>query len=211
MEFVDKKVNDELNRLIEEGEEDRPNLVKSFMGKSVVESTLKRVETHLDPQRGFFVISTHLTGMSEEEEINRVRELRQYLSSSTPRLGYIPLRGKYTRSDNGEIEYEHSFFVPNPGIKDFKEKALELGKKYNQESVLYCEEGKVYFLYQNGSLEYVGDHLQNVEEINQYWSKLKKGKDRRKFWAFESLYPMNSFGLNAAHNWGELFLPKDKR
>lgn len=182
----------------------KPKFAKSFMGKSVVESTMERVKTHLNSEKGFFIISTHLPGMKEDDEIKRARTLTQELKERG--LGYIALRGKYTREDTGEVEYEHSFFVPNPGTNNFKEIAKELCKLYGQESLVFAEKGEAYFLYQSGELSApIGKCIGKVDELNEYWSKLKKGKDRRKFWAFESLYPINSFGLNAARNWGELF------
>lgn len=198
MELVDKKINEELNK-----ELSIPPLVKSFMGKSVVESTLNRVKKHLDSEKGFFIISTHLPNMTEETEIKKAKALVEELKQRG--LGYIPLRGKYTREDTGDIEYEHSFFIPNTGIGDFKRITQELCKNYGQESVVFAEKGKAYFLDSNGNMSLLGNAVGEVEELNQFWSKLKKGKDRKKFWAFESLYPMSNFTLNAAHNWGELF------
>ena len=113
MEFIDKKTNEKLNR-----ELGIPTLVKSFMGKSVVESSLNRVKKHLDSEKGFFIISTHLPNMDEETEVKRAKALVEELKQRG--LGYIPLRGKYTREDTGEIEYEHSFFIPNTGRGYFK-------------------------------------------------------------------------------------------
>ena len=119
MEYVEKDINEKLNN-----ELGIPTLVKSFKGKSAVESTLNRVKKHLDSDRGFFIISTHLPGMNEETEVKRAKALVEELKQRG--LGYIPLRGKYTREDNGEIEYEHSFFIPNTGMGDFKGIAKEL-------------------------------------------------------------------------------------
>ena len=198
MEFIDKKINEKLNK-----ELGIPTLVKSFMGKSVVESTLNRVKKHLDSEKGFFIISTHLPNMDEETEVKRAKSLVEELKQRG--LGYIPLRGKYTREDTGEIEYEHSFFIPNTGMGDFKGIAKELCKNYGQESVVFAEKGKAYFLDSNGSMSLLGESVGEVEELNQFWSRLKKGRDKKRFWAFESLYPMSNFALNAAHNWGELF------
>ena len=104
MEMIDNKINEKLNR-----ELGIPTLVKSFMGKSVVESTLNRVKKHLDSEKGFFIISTHLPKMDEETEVKRAKALVEELKQRG--LGYIPLRGKYTREDTCETEYEHSFFI----------------------------------------------------------------------------------------------------
>ena len=80
--------------------------------------------------------------------------------------------------------------------------AKKLCKLYGQESLVFAENGMAYFMDSEGSLSPLGKTIGEVQELNEFWSKLKKGRDRKRFWAFESLYPVSNFALNAARNWG---------
>ena len=82
--------------------------------------------------------------------------------------------------------------------------AIELCGLYDQDAVVYAQDGKAYFLDSKGKMSYLGNTTGDVEEINEFWSKLRKGRDRNRHWVFESLYPASNYGLNAAKNWGEL-------
>lgn len=186
---------------IKSTENTAPQFAKSFMGKSVIGRSLSRVWKHLDFDKGFFIISAHLNGMAEAAEIKTATVL--LVDIIAMKLGYIPLRGVYDYK-NGETRYEHCFFVSNNGSPDFKQKALTLCKKYNQPSVLFAEKRKVYILYSDGKIEFIGDAEINNETLRTYWIRLKRLSQTECYFAFESLYPINSFGLNAAHNWGEL-------
>jgi hypothetical protein len=82
----------------------------------------------------YVVLTSDKTGLPEEELIRRRQDLFEDLRSR----GYeaIPVRGRY--SEEGVVE--HSFLVPGMRERD----ALELGAKYDQESVLVGKKGLVY-------------------------------------------------------------------
>jgi hypothetical protein len=82
----------------------------------------------------YAVLTSDKTGLPEEELARRRRELLEELRNR----GYepIPVRGRY--SEEGVVE--HSFLVPGMRERD----ALELGAKYDQESVLVGGKGLVY-------------------------------------------------------------------
>lgn len=82
----------------------------------------------------FVVITSDKTGLPEEELALRRQQLLQDLRER----GYepIPVRGRY--SEEGVVE--HGFLVP--GMREID--ALELGAKYDQESVLVGRKGLVY-------------------------------------------------------------------
>ena len=179
-------------------------LVKSFMGKSIVELTLHRVEKHLKQCSGFFVVSYHTPNMQEDEEIRRASKLRVELSKLG--LKYIPLRCKYTKND-GSVEYEHSFFVLNLETPNFKGLCITLCRACEQKYLLYAENGEAYILDVTGSLKLLSDNANSIDYISEYLLELKRTKEQDKTWLhclIESLYSSNSFGLNAAHNCGEL-------
>lgn len=176
--------------------------VKSFMGKSVVESNLKRLEAFLNAERGFLLITAHSPDIVIDDEINLCRDLLADIKAK--KLGYIPLRYKYVKEN--EIVYQHGFFISNSesGKDNFLIKAKSLCKKHTEEPALYVEKGKAYWLYPDGTITLFGDSIGTLEEIRNFWVKRINDNDFM-FDSFESLYPINSFGLNAAHNWGELF------
>lgn len=82
----------------------------------------------------YVVLTSDKTGLPEEELSRRRQQLLEELRSR----GYepIPVRGRY--SEEGVVE--HSFLVPGMREAD----ALELGVKYDQESILVGRKGLVY-------------------------------------------------------------------
>lgn len=174
------------------------------MGRSVLESSNIRLKKHIDSEQGFIIISAHLLDITEDIEVKRAMELCQQLYSF--KLGYIPLRATYIKTNNNQELYEHCFFVHKSQRNDFKQIALELCKTFKQECVLFVENKNAYGLSKNGDTALLGDCLGTIEEINQYWSKLKEKQQEHKHIKFESLYPISNFALNGAHIWGELFL-----
>lgn len=84
----------------------------------------------------------------------RSKELENDLKSLG--FGYIPVYGGFKETSNekpdGITVYERSYFVPFDGdgeeaFNEVKEKIIELGKKYRQESVTICPPGEAPYFY----------------------------------------------------------------
>lgn len=87
---------------------------------------------------------------------------------------------------------EISFFVPFNSIDDEVDRkafndAINLMIKYHQESILiydkYADDSGIYYLYQNGNVEYAGV-FHKIEDIEKYMSIIK-GKETG--YTFESI------------------------
>jgi len=104
----------------------------------------------------FGVISAYrkdLLGENPDEEkladLNEKRhmELKNILSKGEPRYGFVELRGAYKEEGyQGKDIFEKSLLVG----KIPREKLIELGKKYNQDSVIWHGDGKFELIYLNG-------------------------------------------------------------
>ena len=128
-------------------EVDRPELSLEHLDPDSIDPA-KFVDPDETPLRTnrFVNISATVKGMSPDE----AKKANNKLLSELKRKGYKPRRteGRYM-DDDGVISEEDSFLVF--GVP--AEEALELGKKYNQESVL-TNEG---FLYSDGRFAPVGE------------------------------------------------------
>ena len=141
---------------------------------------------------GFFIISACV---NEYNEI-ATTELKKELNT----MGYKFIEQKgYYNSNMPEI----SFFVPFNSIDDRADKkafndAIDLMIKYHQESILiydkYADDSGIYYLYQNGNVEYAGV-FHKIEDIEKYMSIIK-GK--------ETGYTFESIGIRTLKGHGSL-------
>lgn len=95
---------------------------------------------------------------------------------------------------------EESLLVVKPDDMEFSvfENALhELGNKYNQDSVLFCDGEKIYFLEKSGNRIPLGANTMNVGRYEQFYSTMRK-KNRVPFVFAAVQQPVSVFGaLNA--------------
>jgi len=157
------------------------------------EIQLSRVWRH--SKNGFFAISAFkpLRGLEGQELKNRINEnIKNHKNLKNDvrnrGLGFYEIDGTYTYKDTGETENELSLFVPYDAIhtrEEFKNIAIWLMKRYNQESVLYVDENGVgYFLEYNGGMEKMGSGL-SLNKIGDYYSKIRKGSYKGTTFVFE--------------------------
>jgi hypothetical protein len=130
-------------------------------------------------ERTFGVISAYVFNLTDEKNKERHELLRKDIRKTG--LGYIEQKSGYSYlSDNGNgipVE-EYSFFIPEISY----DKLLELGKKYNQESVIYKNserfdliEGsteKVIISFSKESMTFKPENLKNA------WSSFLKSKNK---------------------------------
>lgn len=169
------------------------------------ESGYSRIWEHCS--NGFFILSAYLVEKQFETlEIDDI-SLEEYNEIATTELkkdlrqlgyGFIEQKGYY-KSTLSEI----SFFVPFNSIDDRADKkafndAIDLMIKYHQESILiydkYADDSGIYYLYQNGNVEYAGV-FHKIEDIEKYMSIIK-GK--------ETGYTFESIGIRTLKGHGSL-------
>ena len=153
------------------------------------ECPLSRVLMHVYKTKRFGVLSPFRKENSDEVNDEKYKELVSIIRSMG--YGFIALRGGYV-GDEGFFP-EKSLFIPN--IK--KSDIIELGKKYNQHSVLFKDEenftmigtnkvagvGKVLDIFKtkgkNINIDDVGD------KFKDFFSQLVKGSHRNKKFLFK--------------------------
>ena len=94
----------------------------------IAESSLSRIMTHINKTENFGVMSPFRKEFSDKENLNRYKELKEVVREKG--FGFIELKGGY-QEEEGFVN-EKSLFIPNIKRKDM----LELGKKYDQHSVI---------------------------------------------------------------------------
>jgi hypothetical protein len=149
----------------------------------LVEAKLSRVFQHVeDDSRNFGILSAFRAVNSDKENKARHDELKKLVRSMG--YGYIEMRGGY-KGDEGFAE-ELSVLIPN--IK--KKEIVDLGRKYQQHSVMYKDKTDFYYI---GTNEEAGigkvlmrfkkgagqDNLSLAKhKVADFFSKIKKGPDR---------------------------------
>lgn len=162
-------------------------------GKIVKESNWSRITKHINDN--CFMISGCRGDKTEKENKARTEQLADDLREYG--LGYVRVLGGYIENKGTEDEMdvtEESFFVPMP--KDYTEEeffdvAIELCKKYNQDSVLISMPGYVDFGYydKNGDFDFSPGERLTFNDIGEYFSALVKGSKRNIKWAFTDNKP----------------------
>jgi len=157
------------------------------MKSLIKESSLSRIFQHIeDADSSFGVISASRIEFSDKENAERYLELKKAVRKMG--LGFIELKGGY-QEESGFTE-ESSLFIP--GIS--RNQAVELGKKYDQYSVLYKDKDEFIEIGTNMNSG-IGEILKrfikssgksnydfNVKILKDFFSSLLKGSHRgRKF------------------------------
>ena len=152
----------------------------------VYESSLSRIWQHIEGDKSFGVISPFRKYYSKKENLERYNELKKIIRDKL-RLGYIELDGGF--KEEGEWVHEKSLFIPNI----IKEDLIELGKKFDQYSVIYKDKNEFIEIGTNDFSvkgQILSDFIKkgwnknmqiNSELTKELFSKLIKGshKDRK--------------------------------
>lgn len=155
----------------------------------IAESSISRIYQHIqEPNRAFGVLTSYRADNTEAENREQFVELKKTVRAMG--YGFIEMRGGY-KGDQG-IVLEPSLFVPSIT----KKQLLELGKKYNQHSVIYKDGSEFSMIGTNASAG-VGKVLSTFkagvgkdnlvlaqEAMKEFFSALLKGSDRGKKFLF---------------------------
>jgi len=156
--------------------------------KYLIESSLSRIMQHITNDKSFGVVSASRKSNSDKENDDLYKELIKDVRKMG--YGYIKLRGGY-KEETGFVN-EKSLFIPNITKNDI----IKLGKKYNQDSVLYKDYNGFYEI---GTNEFTGvgkiltrfktDDISiddTGEVFTEFFSKLVKGSHANKKFLFVS-------------------------
>ena len=146
------------------------------------EESISRLWNHIqDKERGYFAIMSasrnELTGKENQEQTKKLSADLQ-----REKAGHVNLIGHWEelRQDTGEKTpvKEMSFFIPKPESLDhnkFIDFIIELGEKYDQESVLIGIRGVAYEVFMNGGMRKRG--TLTLQNIGKAYSSMRKKPD----------------------------------
>lgn len=157
-------------------------IMKSF-SEILLESSLSRIWQHIRNDKSFGVVSAYKYNIDEEENFKRHLELLEDIRSM--KHGFIEqISGyKYLSDDNNKeiLVKERSFLVPNVSLSEI----LKLGKKYEQESIIYKDKERFDLIkvYDSSIVkQYKKDSDQvlnfNEEDLKDAWSQFIKTKGK---------------------------------
>lgn len=112
--------------------------------KKVLASSLTRIWQHATQNDYPIAMLTAFRKTDENGKLyklieNRMRNKKLMLDLKALGYSYIPMEGHYVegyKTENAQDLTEESFFVIGKDKEDFEKNIFELGKKYNQESVM---------------------------------------------------------------------------
>ncbi len=153
-----------------------------------IEESLTRVYQH-SSGKGFFIISAFTENRSEDENMERQRQLRNDLKKAG--LGFFEIYGKWYNEKKQKFVPELVLFVPYTSKyipEEFWDEAFKLMKKYDQEAIIYQKPG--------GKTIYVLDNKKNkvfeigsfqADKIGESYATLKYGKHTGSSFMFEGI------------------------
>jgi hypothetical protein len=195
-------------------------VIKINKNKLIKESSLSRIWQHINSDQSFAVISAyrdkeffkekyHKQNLSDQEvlqyNLKRHNDLGHYLV--TNKYGYIKQKSGYTHEDGTTVE-EQSYFIPL--IE--KNEALQLGKMFDQESILWKDSTIFCLIYTNYKFGQIGiifrkgsnnDFTFNADIIKYAYSQLIKGNDNQKIVKFAYVMEHINQSVNRAYEFSK--------
>lgn len=135
--------------------------------KKLEESSLSRIYQHYSTNP-FGVLSACRTELDGFQNKKNSIDLQNQIRSA--KLGYIPVDGMW--KEDGQTSAEDSYFVPYTGndFEKFKDWMIDMGKRYNQYSVLISDgQGQIAYYDQNGNVTSdngVADEFKDIKFSN---------------------------------------------
>lgn len=147
----------------------------------IEETSLGRIYQHIKDDKPFATMTAFRKSCSEKENLRNNKVLKSLVRSAN--FGFVEVVGSYPEpQDNGEIVVvkENSIFIFGKHSDDeevLKKLVKQLGKKYEQDSVLFkYSSGKVVLMYMDGRSDTVLDGKFHPNKIGDYMSRMKDGK-----------------------------------
>ena len=154
--------------------------MKTF-SEFVNEASLGRIYQHIKDDKPFAAMTAFRKSSSKKENLQNNKVLKSLVKSAD--FGFVEVIGSYPEpQDDGEVVVvkENSIFIFGKRSDDeevLKKLVKQLGKKYEQDSVLFkYSSGKVVLMYMNGRSDAVLDGKFHPNKIGDYMSRMKNGK-----------------------------------
>lgn len=174
------------------------------------ETSTSRIATHIKDREKWAIISPYRSERTVAENKQKMRELKSDVRNAG--FGFTQFISRWV--EDGESFDEESLLIPNMP----REKALELGKKYDQSSIISKDGGKceevctTAFIDYDGKENKVGDIVRtfnlsgdeylNVEEAREIFERRKGGS---------ASYPIKGHGTHRAFQLKEVFEVEQSR
>ena len=154
--------------------------MKTF-SEFVNEASLGRIYQHIKDDKPFAAMTAFRKSSSKKENLQNNKVLKSLVKSAD--FGFVEVIGSYPElQDDGEVVVvkENSIFIFGKRSDDeeiMKKLVKQLGKKYEQDSVLFkYSSGKVVLMYMDGRSDTVLDGKFHPNKIGDYMSRMKNGK-----------------------------------
>lgn len=154
--------------------------MKTF-SEFVNEASLGRIYQHIKDDKPFAAMTAFRKSSSEKENLRNNKVLKTLVRSAD--FGFVEVVGSYPEpQDDGEVVVvkENSIFIFGKRSDDeevLKKLVKQLGKKYEQDSVLFkYSSGKVVLMYMDGRSDAVLDGKFHPNKIGDYMSRMKDDK-----------------------------------
>lgn len=154
--------------------------MKTF-SEFVNEASLGRIYQHIKDDKPFAAMTAFRKSCSKKENLQNNKVLKSLVKSAD--FGFVEVVGSYPEpQDDGEVVVvkENSIFIFGKRSDDeevLKKLVKQLGKKYEQDSVLFkYSSGKIVLLYMDGRSDAVLDGVFHPNKIGDYMSRMKNGK-----------------------------------
>ena len=154
--------------------------MKTF-SEFVNEASLGRIYQHIKDDKPFAAMTAFRKSCSKNENLQNNKVLKSLVKSAD--FGFVEVIGSYPEpQDDGEVVVvkENSIFIFGKRSDDeevLKKLVKQLGKKYEQDSVLFkYSSGKVVLMYMDGRSDAVLDGKFHPNKIGDYMSRMKDGK-----------------------------------
>lgn len=157
---------------------------------SLNEASIGRLKQHIDKGDVFVAVSAFRGNYTRSENLKRQARLRSLVDSHTltqsneKKIGHFDVIGGYEEEDEKtgkkrKVEEIATFIVGSKEQeKTIKNLGLALGKEFDQDSILFCHDGKVYEVFTRKTSEHnVGDEnylgTYHYNTVSKYYSKIR--------------------------------------
>ena len=149
---------------------------------------LSRLIKHLE-DNSFGIISGYLGKLSLKENKERHKKLKSLVRSKG--YGYKEIKGFWEGEETKKLEEEYALFIPKITFEDIK----SLGKEFEQEAIIFGEEGKIilYSPLTNTTLKVFKTIQTNPDDSWKEFLKVKNKSLKLSSWYMEMPPEKNSF------------------
>lgn len=177
------------------------SILSNIKEDELLEASYSRIYQHIQDDSTFAIIGSEDKDTGEDRYNELVNLLRKVSVKAKHHIGFNKIDGTYKYQNGpskGDIGFEDSLIIYNIP----KEKALEMGRKINQESIvwkdkdffgiIYCSDGSTMMEFSGKTMNF----SKATEKDTEFGSKLKNDKSKGLGMIFEAtIYVATSGGM----------------